>query len=131
MDAYWNPALLRSKNTDYDAKALKLAESIANVTQACATYSCTLLKSGTDTDLDPFFNKRSEWSFWSVFNFNDASAPGIYLKKSVNVNNDNPGTALSDESRVLLVGSAQNPKVYTTGDENGAILMAYDQLESS
>lgn len=25
MDAYWNPQLLRSKNSDYDAKALRIA----------------------------------------------------------------------------------------------------------
>jgi hypothetical protein len=49
----------------------------------------------------------------------------------VNVNNNNPGTALSDESRTLLVASAQNPKVFTTGDENGAILLAYDAVEAS
>lgn len=35
MDAYWHPSLLRSKNTDYDAKALRLAQTLANVTVAC------------------------------------------------------------------------------------------------
>jgi len=134
MDAYWHPQLLRSKNTDYDAKALRLAQTLANVTLACQAHPCTLLKTGKDTDLDPFFNKNSEWSFWSVFNFNDASSSdpqGVYLKKSVNVDNNNPGTALSDESRVLLVYAAQNPKVWTTGDENAAIILAYDAVDAS
>lgn len=134
MDAYWHPKLLRSKNTDYDAKALRLAQTLANVTLACQVHPCTLLKTGSDTDLDPFFNKKEDWSFWSVFNFNDSSssdAQGIYLKKSVSVDNNSPGSALSDESRVLLVYGAQNPKVFTTGDENGAILLAYDAVDAS
>lgn len=49
----------------------------------------------------------------------------------MNVNNDSPGTALTDQSRVMLVASAQNPKVYTTGDENSPIIMAYDAVESA
>jgi hypothetical protein len=99
MDAYWHPQLLRSKNTDYDAKALRLAQTLANITLACQAHPCTLLKTGKDTDLDPFFNKNNEWSFWSVFNFNDPSSSdpqGVYMKKSVNVDNNNPGTALSE-----------------------------------
>jgi hypothetical protein len=53
------------------------------------------------------------------------------LKKSVSVDNNSPGSALSDESRTLLVYAAQNPKVWTTGDENGAILLAYDAVDAS
>jgi hypothetical protein len=92
------------------------------------------LKTGNDTDLDPFFNKKDEWSFWSVFNFNDTSSSdhqGIYVKKSVSVDNNNPGSGLADESRTLIVYGAQNPKVWTTGDENGAILLAYDAVDAS
>jgi hypothetical protein len=101
---------------------------------ACQAHPCTLLKTGKDLDIDPFFNKKDEWSFWSVFNFNDTTssdAKGVYLKKSVNVDNNNPGTAFSDESRTLLVYGAQNPKVWTTGDENSAIVLAYDMLDAS
>jgi hypothetical protein len=130
MDAYWNPSLLRSKNTDYDEKALRLAQTLANVTLACQVHPCTLLKTGSDTDLDPFFNKKDEWSFWSVFNFNDSTS-SIYVKKSVSVDNNNPGSGLTDESRTLIVYGAQNPKVWTTGDENAAILLAYDAVDAS
>jgi hypothetical protein len=131
MDAYWNPSLLRSKNTDYDEKALRLAQTLANVTLACNIHPCTLLKTGSDTDLDPFFNKKDEWSFWSVSNFNDSSTSSIYVKKSVSVDNNNPGAGFTDESRTLIVYGAQNPKVWTTGDENAAILLAYDAVDAS
>jgi len=54
--AYFHPELIRSKNTEYDDKALTVAQTIANVTLACLTKSCTLLKTGISTDLDPFLH---------------------------------------------------------------------------
>lgn len=48
----------------------------------------------------------------------------------MNVDNNNPGSALSDESRVFLAYGGHNPKVYTTGDENAAIILAYDKVHS-
>jgi len=38
MDAYWNPQLIRSKNSDYDAKALEIAKTLANVDKACQAH---------------------------------------------------------------------------------------------
>lgn len=139
MDAYWHPRLLRSKNNDYDAKALQLAQTLGNVTLACQAHPCALLKSGSATELDPFLhNFDNGWSFWSVENFDDAAsgeAKGIYLKKSVSVDdqsngNYGPNKPLNEEQRSLLVYNAQNPKVWLTGDENAPILMAYDALDA-
>jgi hypothetical protein len=74
MDAYWHPKLLRSgSNTDYDDKALRLAQTIANVTKACLSRTCALLKTGSDTDLDPFLHKFDNgWTFWSVENLKNS-----------------------------------------------------------
>lgn len=139
MDAYWHPRLLRSKNNDYDAKALQLAQTLGNVTLACQAHPCALLKSGSATELDPFLhNFDNGWSFWSVENFDDAAsgeAKGIYLKKSISVDdqsngNYGPNKPLNEEQRSLLVYNAQNPKVWLTGDENAPILMAYDALDA-
>jgi len=69
METYFEPRLIRAKNADYDAKALRLAQTLANVTQACQSHPCTLLKTGTATELDPFFHKLDNgWTFWSVEN---------------------------------------------------------------
>lgn len=43
-DAYFNPRLLQNKNTNYDKKALRLAQILTNVTEACMTRPCTLHK---------------------------------------------------------------------------------------
>jgi len=48
-ETYFEPRLLRSKDTDYDAKALRLAQTLANVTMACQAHPCALLKTGTTT----------------------------------------------------------------------------------
>ena len=117
MDAYWlaGPQLLRQKDSEYDDKALRLAQTIANVTLACQIYRCTLLKTGSATDLDPFLHKFDNgWTFWSVENFNDTSSgqtQGIYLKKSVSIDDSSDAdygirTPLTEESRVLLVANA-------------------------
>lgn len=92
-----------------------MAKTIANVTLACLVKSCTLLKTGSATDLDPFLHKFDNgWTFWSVENSNDTTSgqvQGIYLKKSVSVDDTtdaNYGTAkpLTEESKVLLVPNA-------------------------
>ena len=83
MDAYFKPQLLRNKdNGEYDEKALRLAKILANVTLACQAKQCALHKTGTATELDPFFHKfEGGWNFWAVEN-RPAAAPaaaGIYL----------------------------------------------------
>jgi hypothetical protein len=68
-DTYFQPKLLRSKDADYDAKALRLAETLGNVTKACAGHPCALLKTPANTEIDPFFQTFDDkWSFWSVDN---------------------------------------------------------------
>lgn len=89
MGAYFKPQLLRSKNEEYDTKALSLAQTLANVTRACQGHPCALKKSGTATELDPFLhNFDGGWSFWSVENVaaGGSETQGIYMKKSVKVN---------------------------------------------
>lgn len=43
-ETYFDVRLLRSKDTDYDAKALRLAQTLANVTKACLAHPCAILK---------------------------------------------------------------------------------------
>lgn len=84
MDAYFKPQLLRNKdNGEYDEKALRLAKILANVTLASQAKQSTLHKTGTATELDPFFHVfDGGWTFWAVENrpVIDRSNAGIYLK---------------------------------------------------
>lgn len=138
-ETYFQPKLLRSKNEDYDAKALRLAETLGNVTKACQGHPCALLKTPDNTEIDPFFHTFDDkWTFWSVDNVGSGSseAQGIYLKKSVKVNDESdsnygPGKPFTETERVLLVADAQNGKVWHTGGEDRPILMTYDATDSS
>ena len=112
MDAYFKPQLLRNKdNGVYDEKALRLAKILANVTLACQAKSCTLHKTGTATELDPFFHVfEGGWTFWAVENrpANGSDPAGIYLKQAVSIEDTNDanygsGKPLSEANVALLV----------------------------
>jgi len=141
-ETYFDVRLLRSKDTDYDAKALRLAQTLANVTKACLAHPCAILKTGTTTYLDPFFhvfgNDGAGWSFWTLENVGTgASDPqGIYLKEVVSVDdttdaNYGPGAPLNEINKNMLVADAQNGKVWHTGGVDRPILMAYDAVDPS